>query len=634
MHAILNPAFGILPPDELIRFCNTHQIQINPCGEEQQPDMWTRLLARVSSASHSIWWCLIWVAIALVAAILGGAVLISDGAYFLYQTVNSQSVEVPHLRITFAMLLYPAVIATYLTENFTIIRWIYSIPLVIAPLVTLALSWWVVRRTRPSLFVWAAFGILLVNLPGQMHWVATSIRTNQLFWPLLLAILIGMPSRVVPMAIVLAQLMMVLHPHAAAYFLAGTLVSLWLAWRHPDIRDRMLATAGIGAFYASFRFLIPSTGYESDVSGLTYQVSLFERAVVNYAGLGLLFTALTATLIAISPRLQTTANWFRWAPYVSLTLAGAMFVIWGLDGEVWRRVTDYRGSNLLFSLLLMGLAFLDAIIKPDKANQPDLSNVRKRLAGLAAIIFCITISIQSTVLAIEINRIQTIIDQAGPGCIRESEIPDFSSSVLFHTTFPSISIMLQSRTPDRIVLPDHICDEIAEAGTGNIPVFRTPDGSRFSSGWIDMWPLQYSVAGNGQCWVGFSDGWHSRERSGDGTWGRWSRNIGTVRLAVSEPQSVIFSADFRTFIPDSTLTFVINGEEVKTIELSDEFQTILPITLNLEAGDNWLEMYSNQEPRNPPENPQSLSQDPRTMTFMIWNPAFRYDLGASECIIR
>ncbi len=582
--------------------------------------------------SGTIWLCLGLVSLAIIAATLGGAVFISDGAYFLLTTINDQQVHVPHLRITFSTLLYPAALATRITDDLTIIRYIYSISLMFTPIIALALSWWVVRHHHRSLFLWAAFGILLVNLPGQMHWVATSIRTNQLFWPLLLAVLIGMPGRVVPMAVILAQLMVLLHPHAAAYFIAGSLAALWIAWSTPEIRSRMLAVAGVGGFYAFFRLLIPSTDYESSTSGIDYQLQLLERSIGNWAGIGLLLVAIAAVALAIIPRLNSPPGWIRWIPLASLILAGSAFLVWAADGEEWRNVSDYRGANLLFSLLLMGLAFLDSSSNKKKIQAPEIKRLRRYAVIAGAVVFGVTISLQSYVLAKEVNRVSEIMEHAGSGCIPESQIPDFESSPLWQSTFPSTSLLLQSRTPDRIVLPDSMCDSIAD--TGHIPMFRTPGSQRIQSGWIDLWSLQYSVAGSGQCWVNFNEGWHARESGSDGSWGRWSQEHGTIRLTVDEAKSVMFTVSLRSFIPDNTVTILLHGEQSKEIPIGNEFQTILPVTLELQPGDNWLELRSSQDPQNPPKSPDSLSQDPRTMTFMIWDPSFSYDTGDSECIIR
>jgi len=193
------------------------------------------------------------VTIALAAAVLSNATLLYDGSYFLFNAINAQAIQIPQLRVTFGLLQWPAVLGSHLTDSFTALRILYSIPIVAAPLIGIALSWWVVRRDRPHLIIWPALGILLVDLPGQMHWIATSIRTNQLFWPILLAVFIGMPDRVIPVVFMLIVAVLLLHPQVSVFLLAAALAALAIGRRQPNLRRRLFATALCFTFAAIYR---------------------------------------------------------------------------------------------------------------------------------------------------------------------------------------------------------------------------------------------------------------------------------------------------------------------------------------------------------------------------------------------
>src|SRR5699024_2200837 len=142
---------------------------------------------------NSVWPAVLLATIAVVVAAFSGAVLLFDGAWFLFQILDTQRIYIPQLRISFALMQWPAVWVAEATSDLSLARFVFSLTVMAMPPISIAICWWMVRKTAPWLIIWPAIGIFLVDLPGQMHWIATSIRTNQLFWPILIAVFIGLP---------------------------------------------------------------------------------------------------------------------------------------------------------------------------------------------------------------------------------------------------------------------------------------------------------------------------------------------------------------------------------------------------------------------------------------------------------
>lgn len=556
---------------------------------------------------------------ALIATLAADALLISDGPDFMFNALNQQEILAPHMRVTFALLQYPMLFLSQLTENFGALRLAYSIPMVLAPLVTLMLSWWIVKDVRPDLFVWAAFGILLVNLPGQINWVATAIRTNQFFWPILLSILIGMPNRAIIPSIILAQLILLLHPHAAAYFLAGCCAALWIAWRNPDMRTRLLKTAGLLAFGAIFRLAFPASEYERQYGTISHQFEMAKRVVNGPVLWALIGLAVTAALIIVSAR-SNHRRLVCLLATLTLVAAGITFIVWGFDPAGIQGSSSYRGSVVVFAAMMMGLAFLDTVLPGRSASTPFTIAWRQSLASLACVVFCITIAIQSTVLAREVNYVESVLEEATTACVPESTLDNFESSPMNNFAFPAASLMLQNRQPNHIILPDEQCARVTD--TGQFPIWRNLDARSVASGWIDLAPLQFALQNQNVCWVDMPGNWHHKEESVNGDWGVWSKDRGTFEFLAKEPVTVVFNADIRTFIPDSIITIELNGYHVANQEITEDFQGIGPLTLNLSTGANVLTFTSNQKPQRPPTNQNEVNGDDREMTFMLWNPVF------------
>ncbi|HVN27165.1 MAG TPA: hypothetical protein VMT64_01690, partial [Candidatus Binataceae bacterium] len=131
------------------------------------------------------------IAIALIVAAVLRAPLSWDGSFYFFQMLDRQwwFIAQPHRWINYA-LQAPTLLAMRFTLNFPILILIFSLSYASPAIIGVALSWLVCRK-RPELFIWPAIGIGIVTLPGILNFNSEATMTAPLFWPVLLAALIG-----------------------------------------------------------------------------------------------------------------------------------------------------------------------------------------------------------------------------------------------------------------------------------------------------------------------------------------------------------------------------------------------------------------------------------------------------------
>jgi hypothetical protein len=581
-----------------------------------------RLRPRFRAIFTSLWTALALIAIALATAVISNATLLYDGAWFLFRVVDLQRIEVPQLRITFGVLQWPLLQATRLTDSFAFLRIIYSIPIVIAPLVSMAISWWIIRKDAPHLIVWPALGVLLVDLPGQMHWIATSIRTNQLFWPILLAILIGMPDRALPVASILYILILFLHPQVSVYLMAGAMAAVVIGWRRPDIRARMLNLALVSAFGALFRASVLQSAYEAEEASVANQFAQWERSVLGLPAVALVLVALSAVAIALRPRLDRPDRVLASVPLGGLVVAGVLMTVWGSDAATWRNAIDYRGPSMWHSLPLMGLAFLDATVPVAHGRMRAGLPLRRAVTNLAALVFCVVISVQSWAWRGELDLLRDAMAHSTTACIGTSVIPGFETSPVNFWTLPPASIMLQDRSPDFVVLPDDLCTRAREDGV--IPMSLVNPHADTIGRNIDLLHLRGRIATDTACMAQFGERWHALERSG-GDYRRWNDGNGDVLVHMDEEGVVVLRGTLDSLPLPNEVKILVNGQVQRVLVFEeDRYQPLDGIELRLQEGVNTIEILSMRPPMN-------ADSDERELATAVINLEFSRKEDGSLC---
>jgi hypothetical protein len=89
----------------------------------------------------------------LAFAVIFDAALTWDGAYLLFWTLDTGEPFVGNDRLLDAPIHRPVLWVNSLTDSMRVLRATFGVVHVITPLISLGLSWWVVRRVAPALII-------------------------------------------------------------------------------------------------------------------------------------------------------------------------------------------------------------------------------------------------------------------------------------------------------------------------------------------------------------------------------------------------------------------------------------------------------------------------------------------------
>ena len=265
-------------------------------GERAAPDFWFGVILAVF-------------AVPLIVAVFTDAALTWDGAYLLFRALDSGVPFIPHDRLIDGPINWPVSWVDSLTDSLPILRATFGVVHVITPLISLALSWWVVRRAAPALIIWPVLGIGLATLPGQINFISEGIKANQLIWPILLAVLIGLPARTIPMVAIVSLVIMLLHPAAVPILGAVAAAALVTGFLQPQNRERLYPTAVCLALASLLRYgMIIGTPQSGDVS-IYILKRQWRNSAMGQPGISLILTFFVAvSLLAIARSYASRAS--------------------------------------------------------------------------------------------------------------------------------------------------------------------------------------------------------------------------------------------------------------------------------------------------------------------------------------
>ncbi len=579
----------------------------------------------VSIFGKSVWPAVITAVIAVLVAAFAGAILLYDGAWFLFALLDTHRIEIPQLRISFALMQWPAIWVAEATESVPLTRFVFSLVVMAMPPISIALCWWIVRKSAPWLIIWPAIGIFLVDLPGQMHWIATSIRTNQLFWPILMAILVGIPTNTIPALFILFVFALFMHPQVSVYFMAGACAAAYLAWLQPEHREKLRSAAILLVFGALFRYGILSGGYEQQEASFDNQIGQWQRSVL-WLPLILLVSALAVAIFVWLKRHypgKATRGRNGNVLLAALALPGVIcIIIWATDATLWKTAIDYRGPSLWHSLIVMGIAFLDAAWPRKTEESAESTALRLRLSNYAAVLFCVVIALQSFTWDRELDKVRNAMAGSDGGCIAAETLPGFEDSPLNFWSLPPASIGLQSTEPNFVVLPGHLCETAIT--TGVIPMDLTNPGQDRAGRFVNMFHLRTQVLNSAICWSAYQAGWHDLEVSGSGT-RRWSNSNGVVVVMMNEAGPVSVTGVLDSLQTPNEIKLRVNGNIQRSYQVGeDRYTDLAGTTIQLQEGANLIEFVSMRPPA-------MAEGDPRELTIAVVNLEFRIQENENLC---
>ena len=210
-----------LPSSELRTARAGLGIQATRNGENVLMRLWP---AEPFARAVAIFFALVLLALGIAAVV--NAPLCYDGAFYLFRLLDSHRFSAAHLRLINIPLQVPVLVATHLTQDLRVLRLTYCAAYASIPVVAMAVSWFVCKSHRPSLFIWPAMSICIAGLPGQLFFQSETIMAVTLLWPALLAVLVDAPAAVLPWVAVAAIGAVGSHPYAGLVLAPIVLVAI------------------------------------------------------------------------------------------------------------------------------------------------------------------------------------------------------------------------------------------------------------------------------------------------------------------------------------------------------------------------------------------------------------------------
>ncbi len=591
----------------------------------------------------------------LVIAAISGAATTWDGGYFFFQLLDLQTPMVVHNRLFVIPIQWIVIAVSHVTANPNILKAVMGLSYGIYPLIGLVAAWIIVRKKAPHLFVWSVIGSVLVMLPGQISFTTEAIIAMHLYWPILLAVLVGVEKQRLVIVILLLIILLFTHPFAVVLFGFTAVVAYIVEWFYHDNDHKMwlwvygcTALAGI----AALRFLTAQTSYEADrITSIDTVIQAFNNAISGLPLIALVCTFLVALIILAAPvifrriadkdsQLQpssTTADTTR-LPRRILALYSvellllfvilAMLLIWANDYVRWRNTISFRTWTLFLSVPFMILAIGDSFIS-SRHNTAGLAQTWKHrihTIELSGFIFLIVLGAQSVTWSQLTSRLLSTINTSQDSCIPVSGIDWIKQTPLNHWSIVSYSAALQGETPRHLLGADDNCINSVMDKALPIAQFDAPVLRDWKNGWFNFSPVHSAIdqdKKNESCaFIPSTWNWLAHDRT---NWWRSSIKVGQLLVRTHEDRKLQLRGELRVVSSPADVRIRVNGQTQDIFTLSDnlytEFDTVF---LELSSGENIIEFVV--EPTQQPSEEDQLTP----LTIYLQNPRLVYE-GNTFC---
>lgn len=556
-------------------------------------------------------------ALGYLVAIICGAALAWDSGGIFFQMLDMRSPITPNQRWLNAIVQAPALLVSYFSDNLGLLTFLFGATWALLPLGALAASWLIVRQRAPELFLWPVLAIGLGLLPGIFYLGTEANIALMLAWPLFLATLLGVSRSSLVFVAVCALLLAISHPYAIGLFALLTVLALLIWQREGQQRRELTGWAlafGILTFLTALRFLLFHTSYESaqlSVGALGWN---FLVAVRGYPAATLGCAALVGILFLVLPHVgEGAARIVRAVQLVALLLLAVLMVLWARDPHLWAQANKYSYPALPVTLAFMALALVDrARSRPARPATHRVWLPRLQTIRLVALIFALVMSVQGVAWFGLTQQLRRTIATSASSCISMAPLGWLQGTPLDQFATPSYALLLQGRTPERLVLSGNGCGEEQFRAGVNLNQYYLRG---WQGGWFNLGPLRTALLdqqqNTGVCSVLLTTGWNDTETS-DPYWWRWSSGQDSrIRILAAADGQFILNGQIESYRTPNQVTIVVNGVPQQTVEITQGGQnTFSPLTLSLKQGVNEVKLVS----RNPA---QLVGQ--RALSFNVAN---------------
>ena len=438
------------------------------------------LIAALLIALAGLWAC--WCDVALLW----------DGAYQFCASINAGHAFAYLSRFHSWVVWQPFIWLSHVTQNVRLLKMAYGAPYCFAPLVSVVLSWWIVRRPAPHLMVWAIFGAAGAALPGQIFMINDSIFQMHLFWPVFLAIFLPL-SRTQTVAMLLLSLFQLSHPIGVGLCLLCSVSALAFArWGTPERRSALLHWA---AWFAILclggiaKLILWPDAYAAREASAQQVWMTFRWGVLWWPLFGLIALWLAASVL-VWARSRPESRIAGRAPLIVLGLilfAGGCWIYWATDVVLWQTALNYRRWLVPMSMPLLLAAGWELWRLEHEQPQPLPLRIGRDRAGMAiAAIFLVVLGIQSQTWSQLYHRLGRQVASTPGLWLQQSDLTWIKETPMDHWGLCSQVILSQGQRP-RVLLLEPGDDRLARENPPQLALssftYFTP--SDFPRSWFD-----------------------------------------------------------------------------------------------------------------------------------------------------
>lgn len=556
-------------------------------------------------------------ALGYLVAVLCGAALAWDSGGIFFQMLDMQSPVTPNQRWLNAIVQAPALLASRFNDSLGLLGFIFGSTWALLPLGVLAASWFIVRRRAPELFLWPVLAIGLGLLPGIFYLATEANIALMLVWPLFLATLLGVSRSSLVTVVVCALLLAISHPYAIGLLALLTVLAL-LIWQREGRERRELAGWAMGfgilTFLTALRFLLFHTSYERDQLSLGALGWNFFVGLRGYPAAALGCTTVVALLFLALPHVAgIVTRIIRAIQLGTLLLLAVFMVLWARDPQQWWQANKYGYPALIVTLAFLALALIDrARSRSVRAAPCRVWHPRLQAIQLVALIFALVMSVQGVAWFGLTQQLRRTIATSASSCISMAPLGWLQQTPLEQFATPAYALLLQGRTPERLVLSGNGCGEEQFSAGVNLNQYYVRG---WEGGWFNLGPLRTALLdqqqNTGVCTFLLTTGWNDTETS-DPYWWRWSSGQDSrTRILAAADGQFILNGQIESYRSPNGVTVIVNGVSQQTIEIAQRGQnTFSPLTLSLKQGVNEVRLVS--------RNPAQLVGE-RSLTFDVAN---------------
>ena len=411
---------------------------------------------------------------AAIVACACGLPLIWDGAYQLAVSLVEQKPYFYQTRFHSWLLWWPCVALSRMTGNLTVLTFAFGLPFIAAPAVSLWLSWRVVRRHRPELITWAAFGVAVAGLPGQAFVINDSIWQQTLFWPVFLGALVPVSRRGIFVLGVLA-LFQLSHQAGTLLLLAATLASL--ATKAPTLEVLHAQLEKFAVFSVLFLLAaakavwvaIPALSGALHDSYASQRMSWDELSTTFRDGvLGPpLYGMIAMWLAAFAPFARSRG--VQRLGFIAIIAAGALWVWWAAEPARWAGAINFRRWVVPAALPFMLAAFHATrrtwempvslagdvtVSKPEmqvafRFSPPKPNTKHYALVPLVGLVFCLVITLQSLGWRRLVTRLNAEIARDARPVILHDAVPWVARTPMDHWGMTALVALHGGKRPEK-----------------------------------------------------------------------------------------------------------------------------------------------------------------------------------------